>query len=642
VANIRDWIDDRTGYRGFLHGVLLLNFPVDRASRWRYVWGGSLSILFVVELVTGTLLMTVYSPSEAAAWGSVHYIEHNVAWGHFIRGVHHYTSNMMLIVILIHALTLVITAGYRRPREFTYWTGLILGGLVLGLAISGNPLPWDRKGYWAYQIETGIAGTMPGIGAQLRTMLVGGTDFGNLTLTRLYTLHVIVLPAAAVFLLVIHIALMRREKLLIVKKAAGPLGIAPQNMEPYWPYQTTRNMIVGAFLLAIVVLQLNFYPEWTPQGAVDSVPDEAVVAITQTAPADPDSTYIARPEWYVRFLFELRHMVDKEHEVYITAGLPAAIVLFMVLMPFYESILGRKLAHWFSLTVFVAGLGGVLFLTFLGTYHDRTDDSFQLAQRKEIEQAGRAIWLASQNGIPPEGPAGLLRNDPQTMGPQLFQTHCAHCHTWDGHDGTGTPTMEIVEGKPVPATPSASDLKGFGTAQWLTTFLTDPSDEKFFGNMHKITGGDEFSEGAMVAWAEENVGEELLTQKQIQAVAALIAEEARHSDAAPISAEVRELGVQVFAGGLKDADGEDLDFGNCLRCHEMGAGDPDEVGSDGEDAGLDLNGYASEEWLKEFIRDPGGETFYPDKNVMPGFDSTEISDRDLNLLVKWMRNEWPR
>jgi quinol-cytochrome oxidoreductase complex cytochrome b subunit len=74
-----DWIDNRTGYRYLLHALLLLNFPVSRASRWRYVWGGSLALMFLVELVTGTLLMTVYSPSEAAAWGSVQYLETEVS-----------------------------------------------------------------------------------------------------------------------------------------------------------------------------------------------------------------------------------------------------------------------------------------------------------------------------------------------------------------------------------------------------------------------------------------------------------------------------------------------------------------------------------------------------------------------------------
>ena len=74
MSRILDWLDDRTGYRGLLHALLWLNFPVSRTSSWRYVWGGTLMLMFLVEVVTGTLLMTVYSPSEAAAWGSVQYL----------------------------------------------------------------------------------------------------------------------------------------------------------------------------------------------------------------------------------------------------------------------------------------------------------------------------------------------------------------------------------------------------------------------------------------------------------------------------------------------------------------------------------------------------------------------------------------
>jgi ubiquinol-cytochrome c reductase cytochrome b subunit len=146
LGKLSNWIDNPTVYRYVLHTLLLLNFPVSRAARWRYVWGGALALMFLVELVTGTLLMTVYSPSEAAAWGSVQYLETKVSWGWFVRGVHHFTSHMILMVILLHALLVVLTALYRKPKEFTYWSGLVVGVLVLAMAISGNPLPWDQKG----------------------------------------------------------------------------------------------------------------------------------------------------------------------------------------------------------------------------------------------------------------------------------------------------------------------------------------------------------------------------------------------------------------------------------------------------------------------------------------------------------------
>lgn len=305
MGKLRDWTNERTGYRSLLHALLLLNFPVSRGARWRYVWGGSLALMLLVELITGTLLMTVYSPSEAAAWGSVQYLETQVSWGWFVRGIHHYTSHMLLIVLLIHTLLVILTAGYRKPKEFTYWSGLILGGITVAMAISGNPLPWDQKGYWAYQIETGIIGTMPLIGSTLRTLLVGGSEFGNLTLTRLYTLHVVVLPVLAVLLLMIHIALMRREKLLANKSTQStelpivkateqviPGACNTSDLEPYWPYQTTRNLMMFGVLMGLVILQITVYPKlkesYASPASTEWTQDVRLSEVKLEAPADPD------------------------------------------------------------------------------------------------------------------------------------------------------------------------------------------------------------------------------------------------------------------------------------------------------------------------------------------------------------------
>ncbi len=661
MARLRDWIDDRTGYRGVLHALLLLNFPVSRAARWRYVWGGALALMLVVELVTGTLLMTVYSPSEAAAWGSVQYLETQVGWGWFIRGVHHYTSHMMLVVILLHTLVVVLTAGYRKPKEFTFWSGLIVGGVVLALAISGNPLPWDQKGYWDYQIETGIAGTMPLVGSALRTLLVGGSEFGNLTLTRLYTLHVVVLPVFAVLLLAVHVALMRREKLRlqnaaessIVKATGKPApGDAQQDeMEPYWPYQSTRNLLMFGVLMGLVVAQTVLYPKLKERhvapASAEWEPDLRLDEITLEAPADRDIPYVARPEWYVRFLYELRDpqrgVVDKEQEVLVTGVLPMVIVMLMFLMPFFESVLGQRLGHGLAIVLLLSGLGGMLYLTFDGLRDDHTDAEYQRTRRQEINYAGRSVWLARQNGIPPEGPATLLHNDAKAMGPLLFAANCAKCHSWSGHDGTGQILMETVDGKKVPAKLTASDLFGFASKDWIAEFLANPTGDKFFGRLDRSEGGDEIKHGEMADWAADYVGPDgVLTAKHLQAVAALLAREANRPGDSPATNEQIQLGVDIFSGAeLKDHHGEVLEFdGECLQCHTLKAGDPDDEGG-GEDAPI-LDGYGSKQWLMDFIRDPGAERFHGEANIMPHFDRTQLSDHDLALLVDWIRGDWPR
>lgn len=648
MGNLRDWIDERTGYRGVLHALVLLNFPVSRAARWRYVWGGSLALMFLVEVVTGTLLMTVYSPSEAAAWGSVQYLETETRWGAFIRGVHHYTSHMMLVVMLLHGVVVIVTAGYRKPKEFTYWTGLVLAGLVLGLAISGNPLPWDQKGFWSYQIETGIAGTMPGIGSALKTMLVGGNEFGNLTLTRLYTLHVVVLPVLAAVLLTVHIALMRREKLQLQAKLSA-LDVAAQanGMEPYWPFQAARNLLFFAVLMGIVVAQVVYYPKLrerhTPPVSAEWEADIPAGEITLQAPADREIPYVARPEWYVRFLFELRHMVDKSQEVLVTGALPLVILIVLIALPFLEKLLGRTAGHGLAVLLTLAGVGGAGYLTFVGFQRERRDEEYQQARRRELDYAGRALWLARKNGIPPEGPGSLLHSDAKAKGPLLFAAHCASCHTWNGHDGTGKVLMETVEGHKQPTTPTASDLYGFGTKEWIAEFLAKPAGEKFFGYMDRVKGGARIKKGEMAKWAEENLAPGGPIQpRHLQAVAALLAKEAARRNAGAFDEKELETGVALFNGDLNDDKGEPIDVVQCLQCHSLKAGDPDGLGSGGVSPAPDLNGYGSREWLKGLIRNPGDKKYYGKKNIMPAFDASRLSERDLDLLVNWIRGEWAR
>jgi ubiquinol-cytochrome c reductase cytochrome b subunit len=645
LGKVLDWIDERTGYRGLLHVLVLMNFPVSRAARWRYVWGGSLALMFLLELVTGTLLMTVYSPSESAAWGSVRYIETEVGWGAFVRGLHHYTAHMMVVVTVIHLAVVIITAGYRKPKEFTFWTGLLLAGVVLGLAISGNPLPWDQKGYWSYQVETGILGTMPVIGSSMKTLLVGGGEFGNLTLTRLYTLHVMVLPVIAVILLLIHVALMRREKLQLLKSIPQALSGSVPGMEPYWPYQTTRNLIVFAGLIALIVIQVTVHPfDWERSAARRSTewePDVASSEIILEAPADVRIPYVARPEWYMRFLFELRHMVSNDREILMTGVLPMVILLLLVLMPFYEKLFGRRVGFALAVVLTTVGIVSITWLTWSGYQRDKYDVEFQRLRRREIDYAGRAVWLAGKNGIPPEGPVTLLQSDAKAMGPLLFAANCATCHRWNGFDGTGKIVTEIQGKARVPAKASASDLHQFASRKWIADFLANPADERFFGNMDNKKGGEKIKNGSMTKWAQEHVGlKKVLQEKHLQAIAALLSQEAhRREDGKPTAAELK-LGVDLFSGDFTPPKGKD--YAHCLQCHDLKAGDPEKTGNEGIAPGPNLNGYGSREWLIAFIRNPGDKRFYGARNVMPAFDKSRLSDRDLGMLVDWMRDEWQR
>jgi len=621
-----------------LHALLWLNFPVNRTSSWRYVWAGSLLLMFGVELVTGTLLMTVYSPSETAAWGSVQYLETQTQWGGIIRGLHHLTSRLMLVVMVWHFLMVVVTAAYRQPREVTYWTGLLLGLLTVAMAITGNPLPWDQEGYQAYQIETSMAGTIPLVGGLLRTLLVGGAEFGNLTLTRLYTLHVVVLPVSASVLLAVHFALVRRDKRRA--HAAGVMIDPESTARSYWPYQSSRNL-AAFFLLTFLAAGLAWkWPTWETRGMETTGWELAPNGLRLTAPADPDLPHLARPEWYVRPLYELRHLVPAEKEVLITGLLPMVIVGLLCLIPVFDRVVGKAVGWALGTCLTLVLVAGSGWLLWAGWSQDHANPEFLKAKAGELRLAARALYLARENGIPPEGPRALLQGDAKVRGPRLFAEHCAGCHTWNGHDGLGKLTQEEVAGELRPVRGTAPDLAGFGSRDWVLRFLQDPSGPSFFGQTDQIPGGERLKAGEMAQWTRENVKTSGLQTVHLQGVAALLAREAGLAEAAKLTEEELKLEQEVFTGDAVDAQGEPLEYAQCLQCYELKAGDPDGSGSGGISPGLDLNGYGSEQWLVDFVRNPGEKRFYGKKNMMPALDTERLPERELRLLIQWMRVEW--
>ncbi|TMA23829.1 MAG: cytochrome B6, partial [Deltaproteobacteria bacterium] len=151
-----------------------------------------------------------YSASVPAAWASVARIE-QTSMGHILRGLHAQGATFLLAVAGLHLLQTALFGAYRAPREVTWWLGLVLLALLLAFCLTGSLLPWDERGYWATRVTVGIAGTTPLVGAPLERLLTGGHQFGNLTLTRFYAVHAMLLPLLLIAFGVAHVAAMRRH-----------------------------------------------------------------------------------------------------------------------------------------------------------------------------------------------------------------------------------------------------------------------------------------------------------------------------------------------------------------------------------------------------------------------------------------------
>jgi len=616
------WLDHRTGYRGLLHDALFEHIP--GGARWRYVWGSTLLFAFVVQIVTGVILWSAYSPSAQTAWESVYYIQHDMAGGWLLRGVHHYMAHAMVVLLAIHFVQVVVDGAYRAPREINFWIGLVMMQLVLGLALTGYLLPWDEKGYWATKVATNMIALVPVVGTSLQKLLVGGSEYGHHTLTRFFALHAGVLPGLLIACTVIHVALFRRHGL----KAREPYT-KPDTT--FWPDQVLRDAV--ACLAVCLVVLLLVFRHWSI--APPDMPRGDILGTELGAPADPAENYsAARPENYFLFLFQLLKYLEVFPPVVGAIVVPGLIMFSLFLMP----IVGRwELGHRFNVTWTFALLIGAGLLTAIATRADLNGETehsqhFLAAVADAQAKAERAVELAgSPSGIAPAGALSMLRADPKTQGPKLFREHCASCHShFVANDAIVDPTQEIIVEHP-----TASNLWGIGTRGWVGGML-DPhqiAGPRFFGNT-KLKDGD------MVTWVEDTFGPDATADLDDQGQAEL--QEQVESVAFALAAEAGQNGIRITDLDERVAAGRAaiIDEFACVDCHKFH--------DDGE-LGLapDLTGYASSAWLRAIISNPEHERFYPDTNDrMPAFAASDdpaanrLSPEDLDLLVVWLRGEW--
>jgi ubiquinol-cytochrome c reductase cytochrome b subunit len=613
-----NWLDDRTGFRTLMHAVLYEHIP--GGPRWRYVWGSTLSFCFFVQVVTGLILWTSYSPSAQTAWESVYFIQHKMTAGWLLRGVHHFTAEAMVVLMAIHFVQVVIDGAYRAPREINFWLGLILMQIVLGLSLTGYLLPWDQKGYWATRVATKMMGLVPAVGDSLQQIIVGGSEYGHHTLTRFFALHAGVLPALLTIFLILHVLMFRRHGLTVREPKRAPDSY-------FWPEQVLRDA-VACLAVAIVVLVLVV---WSYPRMEAGIPAASQLGAELGAPANPAESYgAARPEIYFLFLFQTLKYLEVFPPIFGAIVVPGLVMLSLFLMPFVGS---WQLGHRFNIVWTFALLVGAAVLTGLAWYDDHlsgTPESqhYLAAVANAKIEAERVVELAnSPTGIPLTGALALLQNDPKTQGPKLFRQHCASCHSHSADNSSADQSQMIIADKP-----SAANLWGFGSPDWVRGIL-DPEQiaaPLYFGNTaHK--------DGDMVNWVKDTIANGLTDFKGDE----LTKFRTKINDVA--IALAMEGGLPVGMDSGRAAAGREAivkEFA-CTECHKFH--DEGEIGN-----APDLTGYASREWLTGFLSNPAGKRFYGEKNDrMPAFalhpqdpTANRLSPQELALLVSWLRFEW--
>lgn len=595
MRSLADWLDERLQFRGplrQLRGRVLPDGP-----SWWFTSASCLLWMLVIECITGLLLMATYSPSMSSAWASVWFIDQSAA-GRFLRGVHHYTSHTLIFLFAVHVARVLVMGAYRAPRELIWITGLLLFPLIIVWTVTGNPLAASQKGVAQIQVEANILASTPGVGPFLRRLLLGGEDVGNLTLTRLYFLHVGLLPLLVGSLSWLHLQqVIRHSTYQSLDSIDDPTGAVP-----YWPYQSVRNLIV----LSLVLGSVAALAWW--EGA------------PLPAPADPDLPLTPRPEWYFRWLFELRRYFTGDWEFVATMVVPSAFLGVFLAAPFLDRVLphSSRLATIGRVGLLAVAAGTWSWLTYVSFARDAQDAEYLAATAEFDQLSTRALQLARTQPITTNGAIELLRNDPQTQGPRLFRQHCASCHAWTDPAGVGIAAAQ----------PSAPNLWGVGQVDWILGFLDAErlADVQHFGQTA-------FREGTMLDHLKS------LREKAGEAGRATLDEQLRLV-AEALAAEAQVTGPPAEQAQANIARGKELLVGDlgCIDCHRFHA--QGELGS-----APDLTGYASAGWLRALIAQPAAPQFYADRNDrMPGFATDPehpawnmLSPHELEMLVQWLR-----
>jgi len=324
VQQVVDWLDERLDLSGVRHFVAEKGVPVHAQKVWYYL-GGMTLFLFAVQVFTGILLLLYYRPSSAEAYESVQFIVTQVEFGWLIRNIHSWSANLLIGLAFAHFFSVFFLKSYRKPRELTWVTGMLLLFLMLAFGFSGYLLPWNELSFFATKVGTGIAGAVPFVGKFALRLLRGGDDVTGATLSRFYGLHVAVLPALTTALVAGHLLLVQRQGMSVPLDVERRMKSGERiEQMPFFPNYILRDVLAWYVVVAVLAALAAFYP-WE-----------------LGTKADPFAVVPAgiRPEWYFLATFHTlkllpSHVLGFEGERLGVIGFGIAAIA-LVLVPFLD------------------------------------------------------------------------------------------------------------------------------------------------------------------------------------------------------------------------------------------------------------------------------------------------------------------
>jgi cytochrome b6 len=346
----RRWLEERIDLSSVKESISHKTVPQHKHSLWYYM-GGMTLFLYFVQVVTGILLLLYYRPTAEAAYESVQFIITEVKFGWLIRSIHAWAANLMIFFVFLHMFSVFFFKSYRKPRELTWISGVLLLFLALGFGFSGYLLPWNQLAYFATKVGTEIAGAVPLIGNFLVKYLRGGEDVTGATLTRFFGFHVAVLPMVTAVFLTIHLILVQKQGMSWpIPEARNP----SKKVIPFSPHFLLRELLGWLIAFGILIYLASVFP-WELGEKADPL---------SPAPAG------IKPEWFFVFMFQTLKFLPVK--VLFMEGELLGIVAFtilgalLLLVPFLDKKASRELCSSFFTTVGVIAIIYILVMTALG------------------------------------------------------------------------------------------------------------------------------------------------------------------------------------------------------------------------------------------------------------------------------------
>lgn len=347
MSRIIEWVDQRLDLSDLRHFIAEKGVPIHAQEIWYYL-GGMTLFLFMVQTLTGILLLLYYRPSASEAYESVQFIVTQVEFGWLIRNIHSWSANLLILAAFAHLFSVFFLKAYRKPRELTWISGVLLLFLMLGFGFSGYLLPWNELAFFATKVGTGIAGAVPVIGPPLMTFLRGGDDVTGATLSRFYALHVAILPAITTVLVALHLLFVQRQGMSVPLSMTRRLKPGERIKQmPFFPDYILRDVLLWYIAIALLAALAAFYPWELGRKADAFAPVPAGI----------------RPEWYFLAMFHTlkllpSHVLGFEGERLGVVAFGLAAIL-LVAVPFLDKRASREEpSPWFT----TLGLAALIYL----------------------------------------------------------------------------------------------------------------------------------------------------------------------------------------------------------------------------------------------------------------------------------------